>query len=126
MTKIFEYIYYRLTKAYFKWDGRTGITAIIAVSMIQTLLFADLVTLVTRGFLNRVETAPYSKIIAYTFGVIMVIIIWINYNRYNGQYNMLSSRWKNETRRERILKGILVVILLILPWIPIIIIGVYY
>ena len=126
MTKIFDYIYYRLTKAYFKWDGRTGITAIIAISMIQTLFIGDLATLVLRSVFNRSETADYSKILAYIFAIMMIVFILINYNKYNGQYNRLKSQWRSETRNERILNGILIWIFLILAWIPIIIIGIYY
>jgi large-conductance mechanosensitive channel len=124
--KIFDYIYYRMTKAYFKWDGRTGITAIIGISMIQTLIIGDITMLTIRLVFNRTETFPYSKLIAQLFGFIIVILIILNYIKYNGRYNELNARWKSETKQERLLKGLLVLGFLILPWIPIILIGIYW
>jgi membrane protein YdbS with pleckstrin-like domain len=125
MENIFDYIYYRMTKAYFKWDGRTGITAIIGISMIQTLLLGDIVTLAIRLNIARSDTAPYSKMIAYAFAAILVILIITNYKKYNGQYNRLRLRWKSETKSEKIVRGILVCLSLIVPWIPIVLIGIF-
>lgn len=124
MEFFFEYIYYRITQFYFKWDGRTGGTAIVAISMIQTLLIGDIVVFLSRLLLERSDTSPYSKTIAYFFGIILMILVIYNYRKYNGRYNKFRSFWKKETRRERFFKGVLVIISLICPWIPIIIIGV--
>lgn len=126
MKFFFEYIYYRITQFYFKWDGRTGGTAIVAISMIQTLLIGDIVVFLSILLLEKGDTSPYSKTIAYFFGIILVMLVIYNYRKYNGRYNKFRSFWKKETRRERFFKGVLVITSLICPWIPIIIIGVYW
>lgn len=126
MKFFFDYIYYRITRFYFKWDGRTGGTAIVAISMIQTLLIGDIVVFLSRLILERTDTIPHSKTIAYSFGVILVLLVIYNYRKYNGRYNKFRSFWKRETNNERFLKGILVIASLIGPWIPIILIGIYW
>lgn len=126
MKFFFDYIYYRITQFYFKWDGRTGGTAIVAISMIQTLLVGDIVVFLSRLILERNDTTPYSKTIAYVFGGMLVLFVIYNYRKYNGSYNKFRSFWKEETRNQRFVKGLLVIACLIIPWVPIILIGVYW
>ena len=44
---LFDYMYYRIYKFYYKWDKETGITALIAVSLFQTIILADLILIIT-------------------------------------------------------------------------------
>lgn len=53
------------------------------------------------------------------------MLLIYNYQKYNGKYNKLRLYWKEETRHTRISKGFLVVNSLILPWIPLILMGYY-
>lgn len=50
-TFYFDYIYFRITKAYFKWDGRTVATAIIAIMMTQILIIINLAVLISNYFI---------------------------------------------------------------------------
>lgn len=120
----FDYIYYRMTKLYFKWDGRTGFTAIIGISMIQILLVVDIVVFAIRLFYERSQTKNYiepGKWIVVTF---CIAVIAYNYRKYDGTYNKLRFHWKDEPNKLRILKGVLVVLSLAIPWVPIILIGI--
>lgn len=126
MNFFFDYIYYRITKFYFKWDGRTGGTAIVAISMIQTLIVGDIAVFLVRLFVDRSDTASYSKAIGYFFAIMLIFFVLYNYRKYNGRYNKFRSVWKEETREKKLIKGFLVIASLVVPWIPIILIGVYW
>jgi hypothetical protein len=122
----FDYIYYRLTKFYFKWDGSTGITAVIGVSMIQTLLLADVTIVMIRLIWEGADYKPYSKVIANSFVAILFLFIIINNWKYNGNYDKFCLLWKHESRNIKLVKGLLVIFSLILPWVPIFLIGMYW
>ena len=88
-------------------NGMEGLggTAIVAISMIQTLFIGDIVVFLSRLVLERNDTAPYSKTIVYVFGGMLVLFVIYNYRKYNGSYNKFRSFWKEETRKERFVKG---------------------
>jgi hypothetical protein len=119
----FDYIYYRVTKAYFKWDGRTGATGLAAVTMIQVFLITDFAVILTRAFLDRYVFAPYANQIATLFFGIVVVLMILNYRRYVGRYSKLKIYWKEEQPNVRRMKGFLVVVSIILPWVPLILLG---
>ena len=121
----FDYIYYRLAKFFLKGDGKDAIRAVLGVSMIQLLIVGDLVLIPTRIMWDRHETAPYSKVIGGISVVLLLIIIIFNYIKYKSKYDEFDDRWKDETRLSRVVKGFLVLICLILPWVPIFILGTF-
>jgi hypothetical protein len=120
----FDYIYFRMTQAYFKWDGRTGGTSIVAITMVQTLLLSDISLFVLRLFYSRNETKNHLFLGKCVTLLLYTILFIYNYRKYNGKYNKLRFYWKDETRRIRIYKGFLVIISLILPWIPLLLMGI--
>lgn len=121
----FDYIYYRVIQVYFKWDGRNGATALIGVVMIQTLLILDVIAFVTRLFLSRQETVYYANTGKWFAILLFIILMFYNYSKYQGRYNKLRLFWKNEDRATRIRKGILVLLALIVPWMPLVLIGIF-
>jgi len=122
-TFYFDYVYFIIAKTYFRWDGSTGITAVIIISMIQSCLIGDLLALIITQFFNRSELAPFSKQAGY-FGVFIVFLCcFMNYRKYDGKYKELRDYWSYETRSVRFVKGFLVIISIIIPWLPMIIIG---
>jgi hypothetical protein len=126
MNFFFDYIFYRVAKFYFKWDKRNGFTAICAVSMVQSLIIVDILTFTIRLFYERDITHKYSGI-ARNIGVFIVIFfLIINYLKYYGKYFKYKNYWKEESRNEFYYRGIFVIFSLIIPWIPIILIGVYW
>ena len=125
MNFFFDYIYYRITKAYFKWDGRESITAIIAISMIQVLLIVDIAAIIIRTIYTRTETIPYAKTIGYSAVIVLISLIIFNRIKYHKRYNEFRKYWQSEPKKQYILKTIYVFLSIVLPWIPLILIGVY-
>ena len=115
-----------MTQFYFKWDGRTGITGIIGITMIQVLLLVDVFTIFNTIFLSRNQTKEYVEIVKWIVLLIYFILLFFNYKKFNGKFNSLRSRWKDETRKHRLIRGFLVILALIAPWIPVVSIGIYW
>jgi len=123
VSDIFEYLYYRITKAYYKWDGEEGVTAIIAISMLQTLLIGDLAIIIIRFFFDRSETFEYAKI-ASGIGIgIFFVLCFFNFRKYRKKFNEYQVKWGNENKVKRIIRGILIIFLLTIPWLIIIYLG---
>lgn len=122
-TFFFDYIYYRVSKFYFRWDGRTGATGLAAVTMIQVFLIIDFSVILTRSLFDRYVFAPYTNQIAMLFFVIVVGLMVVNYRKYVGRYNELKRAWQNERQSVRSLKGFLVIMSIIIPWLPLILLG---
>mgnify|MGYP006178110327 CR=1 FL=1 len=99
----FDYFYYRITKLLFKKDGRTGATAIVLITLMQTLS----IWLITGDpildyYLTTEESAKYAKYIGYIGGLIFLIIFFINYKKYNGKYNKFKFYWKDENPNAKV------------------------
>ena len=108
----FDYIYYRLTKFYFKWDGRTGGTGIVGVSMIQGVMLLNSFFFLygqIYGILKR-QMHPWEK---WLIAVAFFGIVYLNYRKYNGKYNKFRSYWKDESSFKRFIKGLMVIVSLI-------------
>jgi membrane protein YdbS with pleckstrin-like domain len=117
----FDYTYYRVTKFYVKWEGRKGVTGIFAVGMLQLLLIGIPINLFTRFGLG-VERSDYAGKIAKNAAMLLLIVILIlNFKKYYGKFNTYRYKWENETHST--LKGYLVILSLVIPWIIIIYIG---
>ena len=111
----FDYIFYRITKTYFKWDGRTGATGIAAVSLIQIFLIFDLLVLLSRIFFEKNYFKPYITEVKISFIIIIVLFLFMNYRKYSSNYNQLRSYWKNETERASTIKGLLITFVFSFP-----------
>ena len=120
----FDYIYYRLNKFYFKWDGRSGITSIIGLTMIQVLILAGIVGFIMRKLYDRNQTTHYVETGKWIMLIVYVMLMLYNFKLYANKYNKLRFYWKDETKNTRILKGTLVILSLVVPWVVVIMIGV--
>ena len=114
----FDYIYYRVAKAYFKWDGRDGATGIIAVGMIQGVVFLFVAGLFMHLFLTEGQELRFKEVITpkQFAGVVMLVFIAFNYFKYRKRYDELNQKWENEPKSTRRRNGILVVISMIAPF----------
>lgn len=113
----FEYIYYRLTRLYFKWDGRKGITSIISIAMIQMVLLMILTGLLLLIFFRVDIIFEYIDFYKYFIGFSYVLFLVLAYRKYTGRYNQLRLRWKNESRKIFYFKGLIVLLSLVVPWV---------
>lgn len=115
---IFDYIFFRVAKFFYKKDGVDAFRAICTVSLIQTLilgkLFFWIVKLKYWRFDHFIHLPIQVKYFAY---VIALIIIFFNYIRYRKKYWRFSEKWKDtETQSQRKLRGVLVVSAILLPF----------
>jgi archaellum biogenesis protein FlaJ (TadC family) len=122
----FDYIYYRVTKAYFRWDGENSITAAISISMIQSLLPLECLILVMYIISDRDPNKPlYPKAFNYVWVAVMVALMIYNFRKHNNKYDSYKAKWKDEPRKQRVIKGFLVLFFMILPWAIGILEGIY-
>ena len=122
MNFFFDYIYYRITKAYFKWDGRKGITSIIAIAMIQMVIFLIIVALLSLMFYNTKEISTAPNTVKYVLVLPYFLFSYFAFRKYRNKYNKYKIHWGNETKSVKVFKGIGVVFSLILPWLVLILI----
>jgi len=113
--KYLDYIYYRVTKAYMKWDGETGITGIMAVSLIVSMLFIDLYGVIHLTFFFDNYGNQYKDAGKPIVVVLMLLIILIFYIRYRKRYKELKRIWASETKKQKLSRGFLVILAILLP-----------
>jgi len=113
--KYLDYIYYRVTKAYMKWDGETGITGIMSVSLIVSMLFIDLYGIIHLTFFFDKYGNQYKEAGKPIVVVLMLLITLIFYIRYRKQYKELKIKWKYETKNQKLIRGFLVILAILLP-----------
>ena len=118
-------MFYRIAKAYYKWDNKETITAIFLISFFYCFLICFPAIMIAghiygRSFLTKNESIAKPILIA-----VALFVLLLNFIRYRGKFDILSERFKNESLRERTYKGILVVLALIVPIIVFILDAVY-
>lgn len=117
MKNLFGYIFYRISRAYFKYDGRKSYTAILGITLIQCVWLLAFIGLIARFFILPKDTKPYTSIIKTVGVVFFFLIVFINYKIYINKYNFYRSKYINEPSNQAKLHGLLIIISLILPWI---------
>lgn len=93
--------------------------------MIQCLAFFDLLFLVERFFNSKEEiiSTQNAKVIGYVAVCVLLALIIYNYYKYKDKFNFYLRRWKYESPRTRKLKGGAVLACLLLPWVPLVLLG---
>jgi hypothetical protein len=128
MTNYIDYIYYRICKLYFKYDGKKGIHASLIISLTQGMLLFDLM-LFLEHFLFTPQQLRSSKIIEYVVVAISVVPAfvynYINYLRSENKFNDLNNIWENESKSNKVIKGFFIFLFLLLPWIILYFINLY-
>ena len=117
-------MYYRIYKFYYKWDKETGITAIVALSMFQSMSLNLIFIIVLKLFFSKWEIVPFSKLISWGGVILSLLLTIINQKYYSDKYEYLNSIWKNENRKIRKKRGWLVILLLATPIIILMYLGI--
>ena len=125
-TFFFDYIFYRVAKVYMKWDGSNAVTAQISVSLIQTLILVAPLLLITRLLYERSVTSQYSKEIAYAAVAILFLFMLLNYQKYRHKYEELNEYWKNEEQKIKQVRGVMVLLVHVLPLAMLILMGIFW
>lgn len=120
----FDYIYYRssLTYRFFKDDGNLSPTLVVVA--IKGIFAIDIGVLALKiftnqDFIDRTASARTSVTIA-----VVLLILYLDYNRYKDKFELLHEKWKDESKIQRVLKGFLVFLTFMAPWIPFIVMSV--
>lgn len=113
--KGFDYIYYRLNRFYFRWDGVNGSTSLIGLSLMQSLSIFIIILLAFRNFITKQQLTGLQKPFV---GLILFLLfgIWIlNSYKYKNRYHYFETYWSKETRFQKRYRGILVILALVFP-----------
>lgn len=111
---IFDYIYFRVAKYFFKKDGTSAQRAIAIVTVVQIFLIGTVLFALDRHLLKLGVSVDVAKYI----GVLIAgIILLLNHIRYKGKYFRYRERWLGrEIPKGYKLKGYLVVIAIFIPF----------
>jgi len=104
-------MFYRVAKAYYKWDGKNTITAYFITSLfLNTIICCPILLLINKDYLIKYDHKI--KIFLIAFELITLTFISI---RYWESYEKLREKFKIETEFKRKIKGTIVVLALIFP-----------
>jgi len=126
MKTLFDYIFYRVARFYYKWDNSNGITGIIAVTMVQALLILDLIIIISKFKYDRTITSQYAPSIKLAASIFFIVLLLLNFRKYYDKFHTYKKRWNGEEKNAFFNHGILVMLSLIIPWTILILIGIYW
>ena len=115
-----DYMYYRIAKAYFKWDGKSAITALLSVSLFPVLLLLSLALVIIGHIYGRPYILEHKTILSIMTISLQFILLLVFYLRYKKIGETLKIRWAKEQEPHKTIKGVIVVFALLLPFIIII------
>lgn len=129
--RMFDYMYYRIAKFYYKKDGIDAMGAVIILSLVQASLIGELIAIVLRYFYSRIEITNYNlPLKASTIGMIVFIAFTIfNYFRYKGRYWRFSDKWREEEKNNSLImvfRGWLVILAIVAPIVTLILMGTFF
>jgi ABC-type Fe3+ transport system permease subunit len=114
MKEFFEYHYYRIAKFNFKREGSFAFSALLSVSSVQLLVIVNVLLFLQSLFSDiKRKTYLYEKII---FVIILLFLLYFNFRKYNKKYFEFREKWKNEDKKTRILKGVIIIFTILLSW----------
>lgn len=106
-----------------KWDGMEAYTAIITISIVQTLLIFDLFLIIIRAFYEWSDIERYAKI-GGTIGVCLLIVLGIfNFLKFKNKFEDYKRRWEEETVFQKRFRGVFVIIFIAIPFVLVAIIS---
>jgi hypothetical protein len=112
---IFDYIYFRIAKFFFKRDGSDGVTAISIISLMQACIIVAIIVLILK-LTSLFEIAIISgKALGCFSAIIAVALMRVNFLFYKKKYHFLRSKWINESINKKRINGILVIFGILAP-----------
>ncbi len=102
----FDYVFYRIAKAYHRFDGNSAATAVVVVGWLPALWVVWIMLFIDKYiFVNYLPEKGFGQ----TAASLCLIGIVISGFRYRGKFAELKERWINESSRLKTIKGILIV-----------------
>jgi hypothetical protein len=121
----FDYMFYRVAKAYKRWDGDNNTTAKNVIGFAQGMIVCDLLLFPLIFFYGR-DQLPFSGSIKIIAGVILLGSMFLSSRHYKNRYPALDEKWGNEESGHGFYKGLFVIIGLSLPLIAPILGAIYW
>ncbi|MGI9582586.1 hypothetical protein ACR1PO_15430 [Chryseobacterium sp. RRHN12] len=112
MKNFFDYHYYRVAKFYYKRDGADATTALISVSAVQAWIVINIFLFMKELFFKDIKI-KYSWII---FLAVMVGILIYNKKKYKSKYPILRNKWINESKKNKAINGVIIILTIIFSW----------
>jgi uncharacterized membrane protein YidH (DUF202 family) len=116
MKSLIDYTYYRICKLYYKYDNGRGLYGKIIISLTEIIFFEDIYILLQHFSISSNTRQEYSKWFTSLFVIIAIIIFVLNYLIFNQKFKDFDKRWKDESNQLKALKGLLIVVFLLIPW----------
>lgn len=113
ITEFFDYTFYRFSKGYMRWDGFRADTAIWVLVLIQTMLIIDILSLFYLRLFTIEERMNLREYLIVGVLVLGLMLYFLNYKRYRHKYYFLDERWKNEKRKNKIIKFISILVVIV-------------
>ena len=123
MATVFDYVFYRTARFFYRRDGRGAIRALISVSTVQGMVPSALLVLLQRHFYTRQQLAPYAKAEAGFFCACLVGLLVRNYAVYPRRYQGLRTRWNDESALRNTLGGMGVIAAIVVSWLAVLSLG---
>jgi len=123
----FAYFFYRVNSVWLKvgYKNAEHVTGIL--SLLQVSLILNIWIIIYTSFFVSVQEYKMPKYIYYGFIILAIILLFINSKLYSNNYYIYHSKWKNEARKQRIMKGIIIVLLtLTIPFIGVVYFAIRY
>jgi len=118
----FSYFYYRLYHINANKGEFQGGPAAVIISLIQMMLLLDVSILVMEIFFSKGYFSAYSKSIAYVGAFMSLMLVIFNYNRYSDKIEVFNEKWIGESPFEKRLKGFAIILLIFLPFLPLLLV----
>jgi len=116
-----DYMYYRTARAYYKWDGKQGITAVFGVALFISALSCFSCLAFGRLLFGKTIFLQYKTLFESVIVGVSLLILFFTFKRYLNSFDNLHERFKDESEFTRKWKGLIVVVFYILPWVILII-----
>jgi hypothetical protein len=123
----FAYFFYRVNSLWLKVGYKNAEHVTSILSLLQASFMLAIWIIIYTSFFVSVQEYKMPTYIYYMFIILMIILQIINSKLYSNNYYIYHSKWENETRKQRIIKGIIIIFLtLTIPFISVVYLAVRY
>lgn len=103
-----DYVFYRLAKVYFKYDGKTSASAKAILSGSQTFLIISIVMLFCLCIMERNNIQEQKEILILVLFVSYILFSIINGVRYKNKFDEFEQKWSSQSKQKKMIGGWLV------------------
>lgn len=111
----FDYMFYRFSKIYERWDGNYATTAIVGISLIQVLYLTEPLMYLYFRLVPHQVRQEYHGLGFAVIALIYLILINLNEKRFKKNKSHLEEKYSNESRSKRLWKLLAIIIVWLIP-----------